>query len=572
MTKVLRPQADTGVGATTEEIEAEGLTTNRAGGPAYTSPKRQALVTYLTTGGVGNTYYADKTTLDSEARALFGEFAGADPEFLARATIYARTRGLMRSAPIEALAHLSLGGATAKRAFHAAFPRVIQTPGDLADFWTLVRGANKVRGVGRSVRSATNRWLEGMSAYHAIKYGATSQTMSLRDIYRMARPKLSGSPAAIASYLVKGEVPTGDLAASFPEQLRGYHAFKTATAEIETLLAMVEQYRLPWEVVSGQLGGGDGAERTKVWTAMSFQMPYMALLRNLNNLLKYGVLDNADTRKIVLGRLADRENVLKSKQFPFRFISAIRAVEQQTGVGTAHVRSAVTDALKRALDASVANLPFTTQHVLSVLDVSGSMSSNNIGGYRPGKPTSEPIKCSDIGAIFAAATYKAAAEGGVGDILTFDTEARWETGLHAGQSVYDIAQRINHQGGGTSLWVPIHAALTSGKRYDVMIFITDNMSWASEMGNGAGGYYGYSWQRSRGETASQAALDAYRAQINPDVRVFFVQLVPTTTQMTAPDTVNTWYIAGWSNSVLDYIALQSASGTSQLEAIQTIAL
>lgn len=566
MTKVLRETM--AVGATAEEIKAEGLSVNRAGGPSYTSSDRQALVTYLTTGGVGSTFYADKTTLATEARKLFVQFAGSDPEFLAKAAVYARAKGLMRTNPIEALAYLSLGGATAHRAFHAIFGRVIQTPGDLADFWALHRGPNKVRGVGRATRTATETWLAQMSAYHAIKYGASSQTMSLRDIYRMARPKLSGAPAGIASYLVKGEI-TPDT----PEQLCGYHAFKNATADIDTLLAMVATHRLPWEVVSGQLGGGDGAERAKVWAAMSLQMPYMALLRNLNNLLKYGVLEDAETRKLVLGRLSDQKNVLASKQFPFRFISAIRAVQQAHGVG--ETANAVVEALKVALDHSVSNMPFTNQRVLSVLDVSGSMSSAQAGvgayGARGGRGASEPITCADIGSVFAAATYKAAiAGGGVGDIITFDTEARWASDLEASpsQGVYDIAKRIHRSGGGTSLWTPIHAALTSGKAYDVMVFITDSESWAGEMSGS--GHYG--WTRRPKQTGSQAALDAYRQQVNPDARVFFVQLVPTSTQMTAPDQPNTWYISGWSNSVLDFIALQAERGTSQLEAIAAIEL
>lgn len=571
MTKVLR--TGTSVGASIDEIKAEGLSVNRAGGPAYQSSDRQALVTYLTTGGVGNTFYADQKTIATEARKLFVRFAGSDPEFLAKATIYARTKGLMRSMPIEALAHLSLGGTTAHRAFHAAFPRVITTPGDLADFWALHRGANKVRGVGRATRTATATWLEGLSAYHAIKYGAQSQTMSLRDIYRMARPKLSGQPAALASYLVKGELPTGELAAFIPEQLRGYVDFKHATADIETLLTMVSTYRLPWEVVSGQLGGGDATEKTSVWKAMALQMPYMALLRNLNNLLKYGVLNSDTDRAIILGRVADRQNVLHSKQFPFRFISAIRAVERDSN-GSHSVRNAVVEALKTALDYSVSNLPFTDRDVLSVLDVSGSMSSETAGISRAqsynakGKAPVDPITCSDVGSIFAAATYKAAAEGAHADIMTFDTDAQWETGLRSSMSVYDISRRINRGGGGTSLHVPINEALTSGKKYDVMVFITDSESWADEM-NGSGRY---GWTRQQGQTGSQAALDAYRKNVNADARVFFVQLVPTTTQMTAPDQPNTWYIAGWSNDVLNYIALNAEAGTSQLEAINAIEL
>jgi hypothetical protein len=207
--------------------------------------------------------------------------------------------------------------------------------------------------------------------------------------------------------------------------------------------------------------------------------------------------------------------------------------------------------------------------VLSVLDVSGSMSTTDIHYAHPfrGRAGSDPMTCADVGAIFAAATYKASAEGGRAEVMTFDTEVEWETRkLHQGMSVYDIAQRINHQGGGTALHEPIKAALTSSKKFDVMVFITDSMSWADEM---SGSSY---WNRGRGESNSAAALRTYREKVNGDVRVFFVQLVPTSMQMTAPDTANTWYIAGWSNDVLNYIALNAETGTSQLAAIDAIEL
>lgn len=567
MTKVLRPQqVPSAVGATAEQIKAEGLEINRAGGAAYKSSGAQALLTYLTTGGVGNTYYAEKSVLENEARALFKKFASSDPMLLAKSAIYAREKGLMRSAPISALVYLSTGDS---RAFHAAFPRIVKTPGDLADVWKLVRGASKVRGVGRSIRTATGRWLSTMSPYHAIKYGATSQEMSLADIIKLARPHnltagtLPAEQDALIHYLVKGE-----LTAASPAQLRGYHEFKAASADIATLLQMVETHKLPWEVVAPQLGGGDAAEKLGVWKAMSFQMPYMALLRNLNNLLKYGVLDDSATRQVVLGRLADATNVAYSKQFPFRFISAIRAVEASEH-SRQGVRSEVVDALKQALNHSVNNLPesIRSKRVLVVLDVSGSM-GNTIGSRSYSSHSKvEPMTYVDVGAVFAASAYKGA---GVGSrIITFDDSVHAENNLSRDMGVYNIATTINHRGGGTALSAPIRWALDSKEPYDVMVFITDSESWVNEMGGRDG--YGYGW-RTLGETASNAMLRAYREKVNSEMKAFFIQLCPTQTQMTAPDLPGTYYISGWSNSVLDYIGLQVEGGTNMLETVRAIEL
>ena len=563
MTKVLRPTVANAVGASVDEIKAEGLAVNRAEGPAYKSGDEQALVTYLTTGGVGNTYYADKQTLNDEASRYFKQFALRDPRFLAQAAIYARERGLMRSAPITALVHLSTGGSEAKRMFHAAFPRIIQTPGDLQDLWKLVRGPQKIRGVGRSIRTETNNWLAHLNAYGAIKYGSTSQAFALRDIYRLSRgATFTGEAAAIAHYLTKGE-----LTEDAPAQLRGYHEFKNATADIDTLMKLVGEHRLPWEVVASQVGDGDSAERTKVWGTMAINMPYMALLRNLSNLLKYGVLQDQTMRTMVCARLASAEAVAKSKQLPFRFISAIRAVEGHRETAGGGVLADVIDALKRALNLSVANFPVGLGHTLAVLDVSGSMSASISTGHSHGRAAnSEPLRYVDIGAIFAASVFKGA-EGG--DIMTFDTEARYERGLSADMGVYDIATRINHSGGGTALSVPIQMALSAETKYDTMVFITDSESWVDEM-SGRGSEYSWGY-RHLGETKSNALLRAYREKVNSKMQAFFLQLCPTGTQMTAPDLAGTYYISGWSNSVLDYI-LFHAAGNGQLDAIRAIDL
>ena len=52
-------------------------------------------------------------------------------------------------------------------------------------------------------------------------------------------------------------------------------------------------------------------------------MGYMALLRNLRGFDQVGVSD--DVAATVAGRLADPEQVRRSRQFPFRFLAAYRA-------------------------------------------------------------------------------------------------------------------------------------------------------------------------------------------------------------------------------------------------------
>lgn len=550
MTKVIRASVAT-TPDTTKPLQAGAPTTNEAGGVAYTSSDREATLSYLMTGGFGSTFYVDEKTHDQRARDLFARAAKTDATYLAKAAVYARQNGYMRSMPILALAFLST--AEDKPLFQRAFMRIILTPGDLADFVALLRGESRVRGSSRTVRRAIATWLSTITPYHVIKYGSESQKMSLRDIYRLAHPKLATAESqAIATYVVKG-APNNELPEALPSQLKGYHTFKTATDTIPNLLAMVAEHRLPWEVVSGQLGGGDSAEKTLVWTEMSKQMPYMALLRNLNNFAKYGVLDNVTERQRILSTLSDPQRVASSKQFPFRFISALRAYE---GAEMNPHKAQVEAALRAALNASVGNMPNLGRSLI-MLDVSGSMSTAAIGqGHRATFSWGVPrptgiITAADIGSIFAAAVYKGSENP---TLMTFDTSVRDETSaLHRDMGVYEIAQVINRQGGGTSLSEPLRVALTRPERYDTMVFITDSESWADTVE----GYNGYT--HATRMTATQELLTKYRSQLNPNLKVFFLQLIPTTTRQTQQDAPNTFYTFGWSEDVLRYMSYQATS-------------
>ena len=517
--------------------------TNYESAPTFLRGDEESLARVLTTGMMEPTFYASAHELAGEALALFAAFAEKDPRFLAQAILYARNEGLMRLAPLTALVALSAAPSEdAKEMFRLIFPRVVRTPGDLQDIISLCR-AKKIRGMGKLVQRAAGRWLGAMSEYHAIKYGAESQAMSLRDIYRITRPKLAGRANEIARYLVKSEVVEG-LA-----QIAGYEAFKTEaktyrdapTPEGEArLLSLIAEHRLPWEVVAGQVTGS-----ADVWTAMLYQMPYMALLRNLNNLLKYGVTADTEALGYITRTLADPKRVTDSRQFPFRFVSALKAIEKTDGAGKAEI----TAALETALELSFANMPDLGDRVLIANDISGSMSS------RP-SPKSE-MTMAEIAGVFAAAAFRKAARG---EIVSFDTTAH-PRDVHRDQPLAKIAKAVSASGGGTSLSAPLEYAFggkgKGARRYDVAVFITDSESWVDHL------------------TKSRGALDLireYKQRVNSELRVFFLQLMPYKHAVVPPDEPGCYYLYGWDSGALGFIAQMARGSASQVEAIRQVSL
>src|SRR5690606_37015387 len=101
----------------------------------------------------------------------------------------------------------------------------------------------------------------------------------------------------------------------------------------------------------------------EAWEAIIPSMGYMALLRNLRNFEKAGV--SAQVLRQVADRIADPEQVAKSRQFPYRFYSAYKATGSLT----------FAPALEAALEASVANIPTFDGRTLVAIDTSGSMSN-----------------------------------------------------------------------------------------------------------------------------------------------------------------------------------------------------
>ncbi len=113
-----------------------------------------------------------------------------------------------------------------------------------------------------------------------------------------------------------------------------------------------------------------GAFRDK-WEELinSGKLGYMALMRNLRNMLQADV-SLFEMQKIA-SRLSDAEQVAKSKQLPFRYLSAYREIEKVNSSQTATLMNA----LEAAVKCSASNIEGFDENtrVLLASDVSGSM-------------------------------------------------------------------------------------------------------------------------------------------------------------------------------------------------------
>jgi 60 kDa SS-A/Ro ribonucleoprotein len=470
-------------------------TLNREGYPAYSRSIEEQYVQTLVTNTFGNTFYADQQTLLAEAEELHREMAQSRPRFMAQALVYARNEGYMRLQPLFGLAVLS---GYRPDLFAKAFPQVVRIPSDLSDFLTILKGMGRGEG-GRAVKRQVNRFLTGVSEYWAIKYNGRGRGYSLGDAIATAHPK----PADLKQQALFRYLRGQEANLSLLPQVEALEQLKRATTEAERL-HWIDAGKLPHEVVTGAV------KPTKaVWEALLGQMPTFALLRHLSTLEREGVFEERRNLDAAIARLTDPAALSKAKILPFRFAKAFRQVKHPE----------LRDALRDAVELTFANLPDLEDRTAIFLDISGSMDGEYL----------------QIGSVFALALYKKTQGNSL--FWLFDTEVE-DARPSQRDSILTQADRIRARGG-TDTGAPVRMLLAERRKVDQIVIITD------EQQNSGSSFY--------------EALLKYRAKVNPQVKAFIIDISPYRSAMVPPQDPNTYYVYGWSDTVLSYIA-QTAKG------------
>jgi len=229
-----------------------------------------------------------------------------------------------------------------------------------------------------------------------------------------------------------------------------------------------------WEWLLSWLGEapGEGAlSKADQWRLIVPQLGYMALIRNLRNLDQAGLSDEEAAK--LAARIADPEQVRRSRQFPFRFLSAyLNAPSLRWG-----------QALEMALDAATANIPELPGRTLILIDTSASM----------GQPLSgrSAMTMVQAAALFGLATGIRNRDRA--DLVGFaDGQFRVERSayrLSVLKSVEAFTSRIGEVGHGTRIAEAVRATYRGHDR--VMIFtdmqtFPDRRRWGPLVGDVSG--------------------------------------------------------------------------------------
>lgn len=476
--------------------------------PAFARSLEEQYLQTLLTNTMSNTFYADQNELLSDAEQLHQEMANSNPNFMAKAIIFARNEGFMRLQPLFGLAILSI---YRPDLFAKIFLLVVRIPSDLSDFLMILKGMGRGEG-GRAVKRQVNRFLSGVSEYWAIKYNGRGRGYSLGDAIATAHPKPEDlKQQALFRYLRGLEANLALL-----PQVEALENLKLASTE-EEQIAWIERGKLPYETVTGAIQPSKA-----VWEALLYQMPTFALLRHMNALQRAGVLEDKRNLDYVVNRITDEQALKKAKILPFRLATAFRQVDHPE----------LRDALREAAELTFDNLPELGEKTAIFLDISGSMNGQYL----------------EIGAVFALALYKKTQGSSL--FWLFDTEVV-DARPSRKDSILTQAAQI-HARGGTDTGAPVRKLIQERRKVDQIIIITD------EQQNSGSPFY--------------EQLRLYRSKVNRDVKAFIVDIAPYRHAMVPDQDPQTFYIYGWSDTVLSYIA-QSVKGYSSLvERVERVSL
>ena len=321
---------------------------NYEGGNAYGMTPELELYSAVVTASLSDTNYEKH---DARMERITRLISKVSPGFVARLAIYTRTEMHLRSIPLLLLVELAKvhnGDSLVPKAVEKTVIRADEIMELLMCYqWRNPSddGRKKLNKLSRQIQNGLQHAFNRFDEYQFAKYDRDNLEVKLRDALFLVHPKAKDSQQqAVFDKIVnrKLEVPY-----TWETELSALGQQPFGSQE-EKQKAFCEK----WEelIDSGKLG-------------------YMALLRNLRNMLKAGV--SLPEIQKVASRLSDPMQVARNKQLPFRYLSAYREIEGENSIHTSLLMSALEEAVK----CSAANIEGFDENtrVLLASDVSGSM-------------------------------------------------------------------------------------------------------------------------------------------------------------------------------------------------------
>ncbi len=457
--------------------------TNKDGHIAYSMNDRSKLVTQVLTSFFNEKkFYGDNS---AEMQETIKRVIQTDPAFVSNLSVFARRVFNMRSVAhvlVGYLAHEESGKPFVKKTVKGVTLRGDDAT-EILSFYLATFG----KPIPNALRKGLEQVFSTFDEYTLAKYKGEGKGVKMRDLLCLCRPApKDDEQSAMWKRLLEGTLET--------------------PVTWETQLSANGNNKETWEnlIDSGKVG-------------------YMALLRNLRNIIKA----NPKNIEAVYSLIETPDAVKRSKQLPFRFLSAYKFIAEVAG-------SRAFDALENAVEASIHNMPHLPGTTVIAVDTSGSMS----------RPVSEKsdMRCCEIGMLLGLIANKMCDNS---IFYTFDTAIRKYAVSRRNGLLY-TAVKESRAGGGTDMALPFEKMIEDHVNADRIIVISDNMCNS-----------GVTYWNSK---TVQSLADEYRKKTGNNIWIHAIDLQGYGTQQFNGPKTN--IIAGWSEKVFDFISIaEQGEGT-----------
>lgn len=513
---------------------------NNAGGFVYSLDSFKQMERFLMLGSEGGTYYVGEQKLTRQSAtntiACIKQDGVRAVDMIV--DISDSGRAPKNDPAIFALALAASTDDKETRAYALSkLPKVCRIPTHLFHFLTYVQ---EHRGWGRGLKKAVASWYNDQEvshlAYEVVKY-QQRDGFSNRDALRLAHPKTADPTRNVLyKYIVDGTGDSGANLSELPEIVRGFETAK-GTTNTRELVSLIRQHNLSREMLPTE-----ALTKKEVWEALLEKMPLTAMIRNLGNMSKVGLLTPmSDASRKVVEKVTNQEALQKARVHPMAILIALKTYASGRGLrgsGTWTTVQAVTDALDEAFYLAFKNLVPTGKRILFGLDVSGSMGSP-CGGL--------PITCAEGAAAMALAIAKVEKDyhimgftagpsgngygGGRANFAGFV-----DMGISPRMRLDDVLRKTRGVNfGSTDCSLPMLWAERNNARVDAFIVITDNETYA-------------------GSVHPSQALKSYRQSSGIEAKEIVIGMTPTNFSIADPKDPLTLDVVGFDAGVPDVVS------------------
>ena len=487
-------------------------TVNIAGGEAFQESPELELTSLLLTSMVQDQFYRTAGDQISRLETMVDALIKSNQAyFCAQAGLYARREFGLRSIThlLASIMARKVRGAEWSKDF---FNAIVYRPDDMLEIMALVLRGGK--NVPNALKDGFARALNRLDGYSLSKYKGNNKDVKMVDVVNLTHPQATDP----LNQLIHGNI-----------------------APAQT-----------WEVGMSDVGqrAKDADEKQELkanlWTDLILKgkVGYLALMRNLRNIAE--TVTDGRTIEAAVKQLTDPKAIKKSLVFPFQIHTAYDMICGESPTRVSYqpvtprkpidptVQRAFMHALTDAAEISLGNVPVFDGQTLIAMDLSGSMTSGQVG-------TSTAAK---VGGLFAATLWKANDRS---DLMEFGSTANYTNINKVNDSLFTIANYLSQAcHGGTNF----HEIFRTAKRkYDRIIIISDCQAWEEY------------------ETPKKA-LDQYRVRTGANPHIFSLDLCGMGTLQFPESKV--YALAGFSDKIFDVMKMLETDRMALVNTIKAI--